>query len=62
MTYFENVRFEEAPSDKCPRCPHCKERLEVIWVKTEGLGFQGQKELCMCPHCEAFLAYSAWKR
>ena len=62
MDDIENVSFEPAPEEKLPRCPYCKEQLPVIWVKTDGMGFKGQRELCMCPHCEAFLAYSAWKR
>ena len=62
MDYIENVKFEAAPSETLPRCPYCKQPLETIWIKTEGLGFKGQKEICMCPHCEALLAYNAWKR
>ena len=62
MGGIENVSFETAPPDKYPLCPFCKKQLETIWVKSEGLGMRGQKEICMCPHCEAFLAYNAWKR
>lgn len=62
MNYIENVSIEPAPADKYPRCPYCKESLKIIWVKTEGVGIYGQKQICMCPHCEAFLAYNAWKR
>lgn len=62
MDDIENVHFEPAPADKYPLCPYCKQPLKTIWVKTDGLGFKGQKEICMCPNCEAFLAYSAWKR
>jgi hypothetical protein len=59
---IENVSFEPAPAEKFPRCPYCKQLLETIWVKTDGIGLKGKREICMCPHCEAFLAYSAWKR
>ncbi len=62
MDNIENVSFEPAPTDKFPLCPYCKHILDIIWVKTDGLGYKGQRELCMCPYCEAFLAYSAWKR
>ena len=62
MDSIENVSFEPAPPEKFPRCPHCKEELQTIWLKTRGIGWVGQKEIWMCPHCEAFLSYSAWKR
>lgn len=62
MDYLENVNFQEAPREKLPRCPHCKKELQTIWVKSEGLGLVGRKEIWMCPHCEAFLSYNAWKR
>lgn len=58
---IENVKFEPAPADKFPRCPHCKKQLETIWFKSEDRGFEGQHEICMCPHCEAFLSYSVWE-
>ena len=45
-----------------PQCPYCKKDLDTIWVKTSGLGFKGQKEILMCPHCRSFLGYNAWKR
>lgn len=62
MDQLENVRFEPAPADKLPRCPHCKQELQTIWIKGDGLGICGRREIWMCPHCEAFLSYNAWKR
>jgi hypothetical protein len=62
MDNIENVNLVEAPSDRLPRCPGCKQELDAIWVKSSGLGFKGQKEILMCPHCQTFLGYSAWKR
>ena len=62
MDNVENISFEQAPANSVPRCPYCKEKLERIWVKLAGLGIKGLTEICMCPHCEAFLAYNAWKR
>jgi uncharacterized protein with PIN domain len=62
MANIENVGLEEAPPDKFPKCPYCNKELEAIWVKSSGLGIKGQKEILMCPHCERFLGYSAWKR
>jgi hypothetical protein len=62
MEEIENVILEEAPPGKLPRCPYCKQELETIWVKSSGLGFKGQKEILMCPHCQSFLGYNAWKR
>ena len=62
MDDIENIRMEEAPLDKFPRCPACKKDLDRIWVKSSGLGFKGQKEILMCPYCQGFLGYSAWKR
>lgn len=62
MDDIENVSMEPAPTDSHPRCPSCKEELDTIWVKTSGLGFKGQREILMCPHCQCFLGYSAWKR
>jgi uncharacterized protein with PIN domain len=62
MDTIENVNIEEAPEDKFPLCPSCKKELSTIWVKTDGLGFKGQKEILMCPNCQVMLGYSAWKR
>jgi hypothetical protein len=59
---FDNVKIEYAPEDKLPRCPYCKTALPIIWCKTEGMGIKGEEKILMCPHCEAFLGYNAWKR
>lgn len=62
MDDLENVKFEPAPQDKVPRCPYCRQELPTIWVKSDGLGLRGRREIWMCPHCEAFLSYNSWKR
>jgi len=62
MDDLENVKFEPAPEGKVPRCPHCRQELPTIWVKSDGLGVYGRREIWICPHCEAFLSYNAWKR
>ncbi len=62
MNNIENVNLEEAPQEVAPRCPSCKKDLDRIWVKTSGLGFYGQKEILICPHCQSLLGYNAWKR
>jgi hypothetical protein len=62
MSTIDNVNIEDAPSDKLPKCPVCEKDLGTIWVKTSGLGLNGQREILMCPSCRSFLAYSAWKR
>lgn len=62
MERLNNVTLEEAPEERLPRCPHCKSQLSTIWIKGSGLGLMGRKEIWMCPHCESFLAYNAWKR
>ena len=62
LSNIENVGFAQAPEEKFPRCPYCKQALQTIWVKTDGMGYKGQREILMCPHCEALLAYNAWAR
>jgi hypothetical protein len=62
MDTIDNVALEDAPADQFPKCPFCKKDLDKIWVKSSGLGWKGQKEILMCPYCQSFLAYSAWKR
>ncbi len=62
MENIENITLEECPADRLPKCPFCHKDLDTIWVKVSGLGFKGQKEILMCPYCQAFLGYNAWKR
>ncbi len=62
MNNIENVRFEQAPPSTLPKCPHCQKPLDRIWMKTEGMGFYGKQAILICPHCETFLGYNAWKR
>ena len=59
-TEFEGMKIEEAPPDAIPKCPHCKEDLRKIWIKTKGLGFIEQKQIILCPHCRAFLGYGTF--
>jgi hypothetical protein len=49
MDNIENVSFESAPEEAVPICPFCKQQLDTIWVKSDGMGFKGQRELCMSP-------------
>ena len=56
-----NVKFEEAPDSVLPKCPYCKVELNTIWMKRKGMGFIQQKQLLMCPHCQAFLGYGSVK-
>ena len=49
--------LKAAPADAFPLCPHCKEKLTLIWVKSKGFGFIEKKQFLMCPHCRAFLGF-----
>ncbi len=49
--------LEEAPADVWPICPHCKQELKVVWVKSKGLGFIEHKQFLLCPHCRCFLGF-----
>ena len=62
MENIDNVKIEDSPPKALPGCPYCEKDLDTIWVKTSRLGFKGQKEILMCPHCQSFLGYNAWKR
>jgi hypothetical protein len=53
------VKFENAPNDVLPKCPHCEQRLERVWVRKHGLGFWQQKQMLICPKCETFLGYGS---
>lgn len=53
----KKLDFEEAPADVWPICPHCKEALKVIWVKSKGLGIVERKQCLLCPHCRCFLGF-----
>ncbi len=57
-----NVEYEKAPDHVVPKCPYCKAELTKVWLKTKGTGFIGQNQIMMCPHCETFLGYGAWRR
>ena len=48
---FSGVEIDEAPKEAIPVCPHCREELQSIWVKSEGAGGVGEKQILMCPHC-----------
>ena len=60
MRKFDGIKVEEAPSNVVPKCPHCSELLDKIWIKTKGLGIVEQKQIIICPHCEAFLGYGSF--
>ena len=53
------MRYENAPQNVVPKCPYCKNRLDKVWVKKEGIGFWQQKQILICPACEAFLGYGS---
>ena len=57
MSY--DIKYEEAPKDIYPICPHCKEVLSKIWIKKKGMGIIEQKQVLLCPHCKAFLGYGS---
>jgi hypothetical protein len=52
-------KFEKAPDNVLPRCPHCDRRLEKIWLLTQGMGFWQQRQVLVCPYCEACLGYGS---
>jgi hypothetical protein len=60
MGKFEGIKIEEAPSEVVPKCPHCHEELSTIWIKAKGLGWIEQKQILLCPHCQAFLGYGSF--
>ncbi len=37
----------EAPDDVWPICPHCRQELRFIWVKTKGTGFIERKQFLL---------------
>ena len=57
---FEGVKIEEAPKTAVPKCPKCEKRLDMVWIKTKGLGVVEQKQIIMCPYCETFLGYGTF--
>jgi hypothetical protein len=59
---FDGLELEEAPKGTRPKCPCCERRLEKIWIKKRGRGLMEQKQIIMCPHCEAFLGYGVFGR
>ena len=58
---FDGIDLEEAPKDVIPLCPHCGDKLTLLWYKSEGLGGIGEKQVVLCPHCRKFLAYALWR-
>lgn len=50
----------KAPEPAVPKFPKRKKRLEVVWVKTKGLGLIGQPQRIMCPYCETLLGYGTY--
>lgn len=57
-----NTKIENAPEGVTPKCPYCERRLDRIWVYKKGIGIVEQKQIIMCPHCEAFLGYGTYAR
>jgi hypothetical protein len=54
------MKVEDAPERATPKCPHCEQRLDRIWIWKKGIGILEQKQVIMCPHCEAFLGYGVF--
>ena len=54
-----DVVFERAPYNLVPKCPHCGNRLNRVWVVPQGLGFFQRRQLIVCPKCEAILGYGS---
>ncbi len=54
---YKGVKVEDAPERARPKCPYCNARLDKLWVIRKGLGVIEQKQVVICPHCEAFLGY-----
>ena len=56
----EKLDVQEAPEEVWPVCPHCKDELHFIWVKSKGLGVLKCKQFLICPHCRSFLGYGVF--
>ncbi len=57
MFSLDGVQIDDAPDDVIPKCPSCKERLDRVWVKKQGVFGSGEK-VFLCPHCHVWLGYS----
>jgi hypothetical protein len=55
------IQIEKAPDTVFPKCPHCKHRLDKLWMKPRGTGFIQQQQIIICPKCETFLGYGSIK-
>ncbi len=47
----------EAPEGVWPICPHYRQELRFIWIKSKGLGFLGRRQFPLYPHGRAFLGF-----
>ncbi len=57
---FDGVLVEEAPEGTIPKCPYCEKRLDKVWLKKKGVGIMEQKQIIMCPYCQALLGYGVF--
>ena len=57
---FEGILVEEAPEGTIPKCPFCDKRLDKVWIKKKGIGIMEQKQIIMCPYCQALLGYGVF--
>ena len=57
---FHGIEIKEAPRESIPVCPKCEKVLDEIWLKTKGLGIVEQKQIIMCPHCQALLGFGTF--
>lgn len=55
-----DIKVEEAPEKVVPKCPHCQQKLDRIWIWRKGLRVVQQRQLIMCPHCEVLLGYGVF--
>ncbi len=55
----DKIPTEKAPKGLRPKCPYCGERLDKVWIKSQGLGVFGsdEKQFLICPHCETLLGF-----
>lgn len=45
--------------DLLPKCPHCKNELPEVFVRSRGVGFVvGKTQVYFCPHCQTVLGFA----
>ncbi len=56
----DGTMVEEAPEGAIPKCPACDKQLDKVWIKKKGIGILEQKQIIMCPYCNALLGYGVF--